>query len=84
MKEDAIYKKYFLTYSYISYSFWKAGDYSSLFFGFNIPGVPEVLSITFSSINQKVYIAGRKTKYQHNLHLMAIQIKTEQSRKVII
>jgi len=48
------------------------------------PGVPEVLSIAFSSINQKVYIAGRKTKYQHNLHLMAIQIKTEQSRKVII
>ena len=29
----------------------------------NIPGVPEVLSITFSSINQNVYIAGRKTKY---------------------
>ena len=36
MKEDAIYQKYFLTYSYISYSFWKADDYSSLFFGFNI------------------------------------------------
>ena len=49
-----------------------------------IPGVPEVLSIMFSSINQKVYIAGRKTKYEHNLHLMAIQIKTEQSRIVII
>ena len=29
----------------------------------HIPGVPEVLSIKFSSIKQKVYIAGRKTKY---------------------
>ena len=26
-----------------------------------VPGVPEDLHITFSSINQKVYIAGRKT-----------------------
>ena len=49
-----------------------------------LPGVPEVLHITFSFKNQKACTAGRKAKYQHNLHLMAIQIKTEQSRKVII
>ena len=35
-----------------------------------VPGVPEVLSITFSSINQKVHIEGSKLKYQNNLHLM--------------
>ena len=50
----------------------------------NVQGVPDVLHFTFSSINQKVYIAERKTKYQHNLNFMVIQIKTEQSRILII
>ena len=30
---------------------------------FYLPGVPEVLSTTFSSINKKFYIAGRIAKY---------------------
>ena len=44
-----------------------------------VQSVPEVLHITLTSINQKVDMPGRKTKYQHNLHLMVIQEKTEQS-----